>query len=518
MHTNIKYVTKRNGTKEPYNYEKIQRQIHAACDGIDFVSPSMVEINMNMELYDGISTAVLDQIAEKSAVQLILSTEGHTNYQYVAGRLLNNALRKEIYGQYQPHRLYDIVRRNIAAGMYTSELLDWYTEEEWDLMDSFVDHTKDEALSHAALSQLIDKYLVRNKSTKQRYETPQVRYIVASAVLFHAEDPKHRMRLVSDFYRRSSNGEFSMATPVLAGLGTPTKQFSSCVKIKADDTLDSIFAAGEMVAKYASKRAGIGLEVGRIRRMGAPIRGGEIAHTGLIPFIKKWFGDLRSCSQGGIRNASATITFPLWHYDFEDLIVLKNNQGTEETRCRHLDYAVVTCKYLWNRFKHQQDMTFFDPNEVPDLYEAYYRDPDEWVRLYEQYEKDPTKTKKVMNTSDVFKMGLLKERSDTGRIYLIFIDNVIKQGPIDSALFPIYQSNLCMEILIPTVAFQRMDDVGLTNVQIGDQTLTLPNDAVVTLASGSTKTVRYLETGDDVHAITVPSTGGTVTMDFREAA
>ena len=447
-------VTKRDGSREDWNLAKIQRQIAYACDGIDHVSQSLIELNMNLEIYDGISTADIDMIVVRAAVKLIYSSEGHTNYQYVAGRLLNSSLRKEIYNQFEPFALYDIVVRNVEAGMYTPELLEWYTKEEWDLMDSIIDHTKDEYMSHAALSQLMDKYLVRNKATKVRYETPQVRYIVASAVLFHAEEAKTRMKSVSDFYKKASSGEFTMATPVLAGLGTQTKQFSSCVLIKSDDTLDSIFAAGEMMAKYASKRAGIGLEVGRIRRQGAPIRNGEVAHTGLVPFIKKWFADLRSCSQGGIRNASATITFPIWHYDFEDLVVLKNNQGTEETRARHLDYSVVTNKYLWRRFKAKQDMTFFDPNEVPDLYEAYYRDQEEWVRLYEKYEKDDTKTKKVMNAADVFRMGLLKERSDTGRIYIVFIDNVIQQGPVDSKKHPIYQSNLCLtgdtEIVIKT--------------------------------------------------------------------
>lgn len=450
-------VTKLDGTTEPFMLEKVQRQIQYACDGIEHVSQSMVELGLELELYNGIPTSDIDKIVVNSLVKLITSSEGHTNYQYAAGKALNSSLRKEIYGQFEPFSLYDIVVRNVEAGMYSPELLEWYSEEEWDLMDTFVDHTKDEQMSHAALSQLIDKYLVRNKSTKVRYETPQVRYIVASAVLFHAE-PKNRMKFVSDYYKKASSGEFTKATPLLAGLGTPTKQFSSCVLIKADDTLDSIFAAGEMMAKYASKRAGIGLEVGRVRRQGAPIRNGEIAHTGLVPFIKKWFADLRSCSQGGIRNASATITYPIWHYDFEELIVLKNNQGTEENRARHLDYSIVTSKYFWRRFKNQEPMTFFDPNEVPDLYEAYYRDQEEFVRLYEAYEKDDKVTKKVMNAADVFKMGLLKERSDTGRIYIVFIDNVIAQGPVDSKQFPIYQSNLCQEILLPTTPFQTMAD------------------------------------------------------------
>lgn len=451
------YVTKRNGKRELYNYEKVQRQIEYACHGIDHVSQSMIEMNMNLEIFDGISTTHIDKLAENAAVKLITDPDGHTNYQFAAGRLKNSALRKEVYGQFDPIPLIEIVKRNIAAGMYTPELLEWYTEEQWNELDDHLDHSKDEAYSHAAISQLADKYLVRNKSTGKLYETPQVRYMVAAATAMSAEK-NNRMSLVKRYYNQASSGDFTLATPVLAGLGTPTKQFSSCVLIKTDDTLDSIFASGEMMANYASKRAGIGFEFGRVRAAGAPIRGGQIAHTGLVPFIKKWFGDLRSCSQGGIRNASATMFFPVWHYDFEELIVLKNNAGTEETRVRHLDYGVVTSKYFWKRFKNGESITLFDPNDVPDLYEAYYSNQDEFVRLYEKYEKDESIKKKFYASDEIFRRGILKERSDTSRIYLVFIDNVINHGPIDSTLFPIYQSNLCVEILIPTVPFQRLDD------------------------------------------------------------
>jgi ribonucleoside-diphosphate reductase alpha chain len=245
---------------------------------------------------------------------------------------------------------------------------------------------------------------------------------------------------------------------VLAGLGTPTKQFSSCVLIRSDDDLDSIFASGEMMAKYASKRAGIGLEVGRIRPLGAPIRDGEIMHTGLIPFLKKFFGDLRSCSQGGIRNASATVFYPIWHYQFDDLIVLKNNQGTDETRVRHMDYGVVLNAFFWRRFATRGDITFFDPNEVPDLYEAFYTDTARFEALYIRYERRTDLRKKVMSAEEVFKSGILKERTDTGRIYLVFIDNVMRQGPFDPEYHTIYQSNLCCEILLPTKSFKRLDD------------------------------------------------------------
>jgi ribonucleoside-diphosphate reductase alpha chain len=283
--------------------------------------------------------------------------------------------------------------------------------------------------------------------------------MVAAATVFHREEPNQaRMRYIKEYYTAASDGLFTLATPVLAGLGTPTKQFSSCVLIRSDDDLDSIFASGEMMAKYASKRAGIGLEIGRLRPLGSPIRGGEIMHTGMLPFLKKWFADLRSCSQGGIRNASATVFYPIWHHQFDDLIVLKNNQGTEETRVRHMDYGVVLSAFFWRRFKDKGVITFFDPNEVPDLYEAFYRDTKRFEDLYTKYEKVPSLRKKTISAEEVFKGGILKERTDTGRIYLVFIDNVMNQGPFDPEWHTIYQSNLCCEILLPTKAFKRLDD------------------------------------------------------------
>jgi ribonucleoside-diphosphate reductase alpha chain len=368
-------------------------------------------------------------------------------------------LRKDVYGDYEVPHLYTIVKKNVEIGLYTPELLQWYTEDDWNRMNDMLEHEKDEEYSYAAIEQLIEKYLVRNRATKEIYETPQVRYMVAAATVFHKEEPNAaRMRYIKEYYNAASDGLFTLATPVLAGLGTPTKQFSSCVLIRSDDDLDSIFASGEMMAKYASKRAGIGLEIGRLRPLGAPIRGGEIMHTGMIPFLKKWFGDLRSCSQGGIRNASATVTYPIWHYQFDDLIVLKNNQGTEETRVRFMDYSVVLSKFFWKRFKNKENITFFDPNEVPDLYEAFYRNIDLFEHLYVEYEKRTDIRKKTMSAEEVFKGGILKERTDTGRIYLVFIDNVQKQGPFDTLVDPIYQSNLCQEILLPTKTFKRLDD------------------------------------------------------------
>jgi ribonucleoside-diphosphate reductase alpha chain len=457
------YVIKRSGNKEVLTLEKWQAQIAKICRGIADVSQSMIEIKAQPHFYDGITTREIDEITLRAVVDLIDVEAnpdlGHTNYQYVAGKQRVSMLRKDVYGDYSPPRLYEIVKKNVSIGLYTKELLEWYTEEEWDKMDSFIDHSKDEQYSYAAIEQLIEKYLVRNRSTKEIYETPQVRYMVAAATVFHKEEPlSARMRYIKEYYNAASDGLFTLATPVLAGLGTPTKQFSSCVLIRSDDDLDSIFASGEMMAKYASKRAGIGLEIGRLRPLGSPIRGGEIMHTGMIPFLKKWFGDLRSCSQGGIRNASATVFYPIWHHQFDDLIVLKNNQGTEETRVRHMDYGVVLTSLFWRRFKNKENITFFDPNEVPDLYEAFYKDTKLFEELYVKYEKKLGLRKKTISAEEVFKGGILKERTDTGRIYLVFIDNVMNQGPFDSEWHTIYQSNLCLEILLPTKPFKRLDD------------------------------------------------------------
>jgi ribonucleoside-diphosphate reductase alpha chain len=456
-------VIKRNGRKEQLSLEKWQTQIAKICSGIADVSQSMVEIKAQMHFYDGITTKEIDGITLRAIVDLIDIEHnpdvGHTNYQYVAGKQRLSMLRKDVYGSYEPPHLYEIVKKNVATGLYTPELLEWYDESDWNRMQDMIDHSKDEQYGYAAIEQLIEKYLVKNRATKETYETPQVRYMVAAATVFHSEEPNTaRMRYIKEYYNAASDGLFTLATPVLAGLGTPTKQFSSCVLIRSDDDLDSIFASGEMMAKYASKRAGIGLEIGRLRPLGSPIRGGEIMHTGMIPFLKKWFGDLRSCSQGGIRNASATVFYPIWHHQFDDLIVLKNNQGTEETRVRHMDYGVVLSAFFWRRFKNKENITFFDPNEVPDLYEAFYKNTEQFEDLYVKYEKRKDLRKKTMSAEEVFKSGILKERTDTGRIYLVFIDNVMNQGPFDPEYHTIYQSNLCCEILLPTKSFKRLDD------------------------------------------------------------
>ena len=502
-------VQKRSGSREPLALEKWQAQIAKICAGTADVSQSMIEIKAQLHFYDGITTKEIDGITLRAIVDLIDVESnpdvGHTNYQYVAGKQRLSMLRKDVYGTYDPPHLLEIVKRNVATGLYTPELLEWYSEDDWNRMNDMIDHAKDEQYSYAAVEQLIEKYLVRNRSTKETYETPQVRYMVAAATVFHGEEPNTaRMRYIKEYYHAASDGLFTLATPVLAGLGTPTKQFSSCVLIRSDDDLDSIFASGEMMAKYASKRAGIGLEIGRLRPLGSPIRGGEIMHTGMIPFLKKWFGDLRSCSQGGIRNASATVFYPIWHHQFDDLIVLKNNQGTEETRVRHMDYGVVLSAFFWRRFKNRENITFFDPNQVPDLYEAFYANTERFEKLYVEYEKRKDLRTKTMAAEEVFKSGILKERTDTGRIYLVFIDNVMNQGPFDTEYHTIYQSNLCCEILLPTVPFKSLDDEGEFKLTLDNgEEITLPGQHKVLLSTGEKKKVRELTEDDDIQDLMI---------------
>lgn len=465
------YVTKRHGQREPLDIGKWQAQVAKICKGVADVSQSMVEIASQPHFFSGITTKEIDEITLRAIVDLIdVDTNPeicNTNYQYVAGKQRLSMLRKTVYGTYDVPHLYEIVKKNVADGVYTAELLEWYSEDDWNKMNDLIDHSKDESYSYAAIEQLVEKYLVRNRTTGEIYESPQIRYMVAAATVFHSEEPNTtRMKYIKEYYNCASDGLFTLATPVLAGLGTPTKQFSSCVTIKADDDLDSIFAAGEMMAKYAAKRAGIGLEVGRLRPLGASIRNGEIMHTGMLPFLKKWFADLRSCSQGGIRNSSATVFYPIWHYQFDDLIVLKNNQGTDETRVRHMDYGVVLSSFFWRRFKRKENITFFDPNEVPDLYEAFYRNTKLFNELYVKYEKRKDLRKKVMSAEEVFKGGILKERTDTGRIYLVNIDNVQNQGPFDTNIHPIYQSNLCCMVGNSIIEIQSNDII--EKIEIAD--------------------------------------------------
>ncbi len=586
------HVIKRDGSKEILDITKIQTQISRACENIQDVSESMIELKASIQFEDGMTSETIDKLLLRAMVDLIdvdsSPEEGNTNYQFVAGKQRMRMLRKQVYGTNSPDKLIDIVKKNIERGFYTDQLLVWYSEDEWEKLNDMIDHNRDDQLAYSAVEQLIEKYLVQDRTTKTPYETPQVRYIIAAATAFHAETEK-RLSKVKTYYESASKGQFTLATPVLAGLGTPTKQFSSCVLITAGDSLKSIFATGEMMANYAAKRAGLGLEIGKLRSIGSPIRGGEIMHTGIVPFMKKWFGDLRcacltpdmlveiliddensiipisqlkkgmkiksylnnevvfktvtdvfetcvesedqvriefengnviNCStnhpimcfnddeilevlpmfltpehrvittngftrilsvdigqnnptsyiditvedthtfftsntheaeqilthnsQGGIRNSSCSVFLPIWHMQFLDFIVLKNNQGTEENRIRHMDYGVVLSKLFLKRLKDKGVITFFDPHDLPDLYEAYYSDVELFETLYVKYEKDASVRKSQISAEELFRDYVIKERTDTGRIYIMFVDNVINHTPFDVKTHPIYQSNLCL--------------------------------------------------------------------------
>jgi ribonucleoside-diphosphate reductase alpha chain len=443
-------IQKRSGVLVDFDRTKWSNQVATICKDIDYVSTSMIEIQAMPHFYDRMTTREIDEITLRAIVELIdeetCPIEGNTNYQFVAGRQLISMLRKDVYGQYNPPSLYEIITKNISLGLYTEELLNWYSKEEIDIFDQHIDHSKDEKLPYAAIEQMRDKYLLKNRSTEVLYESPQIRYMIAAMTNFHMETTD-RTTWVKDYYDEASEASFTLATPVLAGLGTKTKQFSSCVLIKIGDSTKSIQAATNLVEDYASKRAGLGIDVSRIRALGAPVRNGEIEHTGLVPFLKKIFYGMRAFSQGGIRNSSATVTFQIWHYQFDDLIQLKNNRGIEETRVRHLDYSVAISALFFKRLKEGGNITFFDPNDLPDLYDAFYRDINRFNELYEYYEKNAVRLNirhKVETADKVIRQWLIKERVETGRIYLFFVDNVNRQSTFDTSVFPVYMSNLCV--------------------------------------------------------------------------
>lgn len=452
-------VKKRNGDLEQFDPKKWENQINKVCDGIEGVSAFTIAATAQAQFKSFMTTVELDEIALRAMINLIdveKNPLGHTNYQYVAGRQRITMLRKSVYGSFEVPHIYEIVKKNVEAKLYTPELLSWYTEDEWNQINQMINHSKDETYTFAQVEQFVDKYLVRNRFTDVIVETPQVRYIIAAATSMHAEQ-HDRLQWVRDAYETSANGEYSLATPVAAGLGTATKQFSSCVTITVGDTLDSIYESGRAMAKYAGKRAGIGLEVGSIRGLNSSIRNGEIKHTGLVPFIKKWEKDLRSVSQGGIRTGSATVYFPVWHFDFDDMIVLKNNQGTEETRARQLDYGVQMAAMFWERLVNKQNITLFSPDEVPGLYDAFHQNIKKFEELYVQFEQNPNIRKKVISAEEVIRTFIACERSGTGRIYVYNVDNVQFQGVFDPETDTVVQSNLCTEILIPTKPFDAIE-------------------------------------------------------------
>lgn len=450
-------VIKRDGSSVPFDIERLHTVVDRACDGLPGVSMSEVIAASKIQFTDNMRTDRIQDILIQAAASLI--SVDKPNYQYVAARLKSYDLRKSAYGQYKPPHLLDIFAKNIKLGVYDREFLDLYTTEEFDELQSVINHKRDKNFTWAAMGQLAEKYLLRDRSKKNAFfETPQVMYMGIAMALFSAWDKDTRMDMVKKFYEYASTGKFSLPTPIMAGVRTPTRQFSSCVLIKTGDTLDSINATAKSIVDYVSKRAGIGFDVGAIRGIGSPIRGGEMVHTGLIPFIKYLTGALKSCSQGGIRGGSATAYIPLWHYQFDDVVVLKNNRGTEENRERRIDYGVQINRVMFERLVAKQPLYLFDPKDNRDMYEAYFADADKFRTLYENMIKAADAglvRAKKMNAEEVFQM-LLDQRSDTGRIYIAFVDHMNEYSPFN--LDTIYSSNLCLEIALPTREFQQYDD------------------------------------------------------------
>jgi len=444
-------VVKRNGSIETLDLDKMHLMVEEACRGLKGVSASQVEMQSGIQFYDGITTAEIQEILIRSASDLI--DLDHPNYQYVAARLLMFSLRKNLYGKMRelPHLEQHIVDC-VSAEVYDHDIYTKYSQEEIDKVNSFIDHERDFLFTYAGLRQVVDKYLVQDRSNGGVYETPQFMYIMIALTIF-AEYPKEtRLSYVKRYYDAISKHKINIPTPIMAGVRTPLRQFASCVLIDVDDTLDSIFSSDMAIGRYVAQRAGIGINAGRIRGINSKIRGGEVQHTGVIPFLKKFEATVRCCTQNGIRGGSATVHFPIWHQEIEDIIVLKNNKGTEDNRVRKLDYSIQISKLFYERFIQDGEITLFSPHDVPRLYDAF--GSDRFDDLYVQYEKDPSIKKKTVKAQELI-LDLLKERAETGRIYIMNLDHCNSHSSFKDK---IEMSNLCQEITLPTYPIQHIDD------------------------------------------------------------
>ena len=448
-------VLKRNGVLEPLDLEKMHKVVFWATRGIENVSASEVEIRSQIQFYDGIKTSDVQETLIKSAADLI--SEETPNYQYVAGRLINYHLRKEVYKSYSPSSLLELVNKNVAKGFYDAQILEAYSEAEWFELDSYIKHERDENFAYVAMEQWRGKYLIQNRVTGEIFETPQMAYMLIAATLFQSYDKTIRLSWIKKYYDHASLGNISLPTPVMSGVRTPQRQFSSCVLIEAGDSLDSINATTGSIVKYVSQKAGMGIGAGRIRAIGSPIRNGAAYHTGVVPFLKLFQSATKSCSQGGVRSGSATVYYPIWHLEIEDLIVLKNNKGTEENRVRQMDYGVQFNKLMYERLISGGDITCFSPHDVPEIYDAFFSDQDRFRELYEAAEADPTIRKKSIKAVDLF-TKFMQERKDTGRIYLQNVDHANTHSPFKEEIAPIKMSNLCAEIDLPTVPLNDLND------------------------------------------------------------
>lgn len=452
-------VQKRDGRLEKIDLDKIHRVIEWAAEGLDNVSVSQVEISSHIQFYDKITTKSIHETIIKSAADLISAAT--PDYQYLAARLAIFHLRKIAFGQFEPPHLFDHVTKLTQEGRYDAHILQDFSKEEFDILNDYIDHNRDLSFAYAAVKQMEGKYLVQDRVTKQVFESPQFLYMLVGMCLFASYDKQYdkaaRLDYIKRFYDTTSTFKISLPTPIMSGVRTPSRQFSSCVLIECDDSLDSINATTSAIVRYVSQRAGIGVNAGRIRALGSPIRGGEAQHTGCIPFYKLFQTAVKCCSQGGVRGGAATLFYPIWHLEVENLLVLKNNRGVEDNRVRHMDYGVQINKTIYQRLIKNQNVTLFSPSDVPGLYDAFFADQAEFERLYEQYEQDESIRKRSVPAQELFSL-MMQERASTGRIYVQNVDHCNTHSPFDPTVAPIRQSNLCMEIALPTQPLDNIND------------------------------------------------------------
>ena len=452
-------VQKRDGRLEKIDLDKIHRVIEWAAEGLDNVSVSQVEISSHIQFYDKITTKSIHETIIKSAADLISAAT--PDYQYLAARLAIFHLRKIAFGQFEPPHLFDHVTKLTQEGRYDKHILQDFSKEEFDILNDYIDHNRDLSFAYAAVKQMEGKYLVQDRVSKQVFESPQFLYMLVGMCLFASYDKQYdkaaRLDYIKRFYDTTSTFKISLPTPIMSGVRTPSRQFSSCVLIECDDSLDSINATTSAIVRYVSQRAGIGVNAGRIRALGSPIRGGEAQHTGCIPFYKLFQTAVKCCSQGGVRGGAATLFYPIWHLEVENLLVLKNNRGVEDNRVRHMDYGVQINKTIYTRLIKNQNVTLFSPSDVPGLYDAFFANQAEFERLYEQYEQDASIRKRSVPAQELFSL-MMQERASTGRIYVQNVDHCNTHSPFDPSVAPIRQSNLCMEIALPTQPLDNIND------------------------------------------------------------
>ncbi len=445
-------VVKRDGTSATLDLERVHHIVEHACKGLAGVSESAVEMNSGLQFFDGIETKDIQEILIRSANDLI--TLENPNYQFVAARLLLFGLRKSVYKGHPDNHpiLKNHVESCVSKGVYDDTILDKYSEQEWEILNSYIDHDRDYLFTYAGIRQVTDKYLVQDRSTGEIYETPQFMYMLIAVTLFQNDDKFYRLEYIKKYYDAISKHRINIPTPIMAGVRSPIRQFASCVLVDADDTLDSIFSSDMAIGNYVAQRAGIGINAGRIRGLNSKIRGGEVQHTGVVPFLKKFESTVRCCTQNGIRGGSATVHFPIWHQEIADILVLKNNKGTEDNRVRKLDYSIQLSKIFYERFIQNSTITLFSPHDVPGLYDAFGSDT--FDELYTQYESDESIPRTTVGAQELI-LDLLKERAETGRIYLMNIDHCNTHSSFKDK---VSMSNLCQEITLPTTPVQHIDD------------------------------------------------------------